>query len=277
MAKRTRRRSSGPKLVAKKKKSGAAKRKARKYKATPVLKRAIRTEIAKTSDSQHRIMANRIGANLNGHIDNTDIITIWDEATSLNGAANANTYQIAQNTSPTGRIGDEVQLTTGYIYVCLRAFAPENLVGQYGKLDMWVVVYFFTPRQHKEVATYDWSARTVTADNFLKYNGVSEKFVGTHINGFLKSTNSDHVILHKKYMFRVQNEIGGRSSWFHNFKIPLKPKKLMFKENSVANTPTNYNPCIAIGYINVNEQENLPTVNATRLTASVYTKMYWKA
>lgn len=113
--------------------------------------------------------------------------------------------------------------------------------------------------------------RDTIAEQFMTNNiGQEFKFTGTHFDMFLNRPNANEVTVHKKWVFRVHNEIGGRTSWFKNIKIPIKPKVLRF-ENDV-NKPENWNPCIAVAYVPVKEGA---AVNPTRLTYSLYTKYYW--
>lgn len=275
MKRRTRYRSKNPKLVAKKRKRGAAKRYAKKFKATPVLKRAIRTEILKDAETHSKELATRLNHNVNNAMDGIDITSIFDTPSNATGGININGNGITYGNGADNREGDTIILTSGFIYITMRANTPADPTSSYGALDMFVHVWFFTPKKFKNNTDFNLASRDALANQWLiNQHGSMFKWLGTHKNAYIDRVNSGDITVHKHYVFRVHNEVGGRTSWFHNLKIPLKRKLCRFEDNQ--NVPTNYNPCIAVGYSYVNDEQNIANNNNTRLTYSLHTKFYWR-
>lgn len=91
MARRTRTRAKNPKLVTKKKRKSSYKRYAKKFKATPILKQAIKQILNKDRETHNKEYAIRIGHDVNQQIDGEDINSIFDVANDTDGAVNRST------------------------------------------------------------------------------------------------------------------------------------------------------------------------------------------
>lgn len=260
MPKRTRTRTSGPKLVARKGRKKAAARRASKFKPTKVFKKFVKQIVHDNIDTKSNawfvVGGNNTVKNTNGPIDSGDLHSVWD-----NGG-------IATGTSVLDRVGKEVILTKGELHIWLRA-ANDTYSANTG--DFYVDLYVFTPVRYKKQSTFDAAARTLVAAQFLNNPQKTAQPYDGNANAATFRTNSDQVTLHKHIRMRVHNEVAGRSTWFRHLVIPIRTGKLNFDAN---NTPDNHNVCFALGYYNVNNTLN-PDLS-TRLTYFAFTKFWWR-
>lgn len=263
-----------PPAFAKKRKRSRSRRPS--YRPSKPLKKAIRTELLKNTDAKlqqwQMCGVERNGAgqklagddyNLSGPISPGDHFSFWNK---IQGSPQT----IFEGTSNVNRIGQDLVMTKAEMHFFMRANKTEPAISTG---DMWGVLYIYTPRRHRKYS--DWlGAKNDVNDNFLRRpNGLNQTqpFEGNFMD-LHAITNSDEVILHKRYVFRIHTEIGTQSSWFKHLVFRFKGRKISYDPGE--GTPSNFNPCFCMGFVNANNQLN-PDVS-TRINMTAWSKIYWR-
>lgn len=219
------------------------------------------------------------------------VFTVYNDV-NVDGAINGPDLRslalpLTRGTGPGEYIGESVRLKSHVLHLHLRC--SPDLTDTNDANSLYIRVMIFTPKAHRNFNGMTASELTDVANSLIRINGAPLAYDGTHYRKILPFNKEDH-ILHYLRDFRVsQDEIAidavgnllegaGVNSlasrpWFKYLRIPLKclGKELAFNGSPVY--PTNYNPMVAIGFVNTNNALNPDT--ATRVNVIGHMVARW--
>lgn len=245
---------------------------ASQLKLNPVMKTLIDRQINKHQEKHEYIWTIFNNVNMDGVITSGDIYSCAP--------------QIGQGPNTSQYLGDECRLTYGALRLFLRCSPDLTTTNDDQAFTIRVMV--FSPKKHPNAADFTTTDKVNLAGKLLKMSDDELSYDGTffrHICAVNRTEVTLHymrnikVVMNKTYFYNTVVEPYGIDNvtakpWTKELTIPLKvkDKRLTFYSAGAA-YPQNFNPCIAIGFVNSRVGAQ-PDTN-TRVNASCYAHYKW--
>lgn len=242
----------------------------------PTVRKLVDRRINKSQETNHRQWPNIYNVNVDGAISGPDIYPL---ISGLN---------IPHGVESDERSGDKVKLVSFKLHIWLRSAANLSEADANTFVARLMV---FTPKRYN----YDELTTAAKADVAAKLlnspSGDADIDFNGHFSGLHFPINSRKVTRHYDKTFTrigpvTYNSYDGSPGngyaahshdtpvWFRRVTIALKVKNKILKFPEGSDYPANFNPCLALGFVNTNLGLNPDT--STRINISCQTEAKWK-